>query len=1010
MSFRKIALWTMGMLLTSTAWAQFYTGGEDPASVRWSTFRTDHYKLIYPTGMDSLARAYARSLETFRPQVGRSIGYLPGGMYRKPMPVILHAHGGQANGSVTWAPRRMDLYTLPEAYEPEPMPWLTSLAVHENRHVAQLQFGADGLFRPFKWLVGDLFAGALSGVYPSTWFLEGDAVVAETALTPFGRGRRGDFLAYYRAAFDAGDWRNWYRWRYGSYRYAAPNHYALGYLTLAGIRTQYDAPLFEADYLHGVTRRPWRLFNIQRAVRKTSGRSFKGAFQDIMQSFQAQWAAEDRGPWTAAEPFSPVPSWYTVQGAPVAYDGGWLVKENSKVRATRLVLYKDGQAKTLRPFAAATGDLRPAGGRIYWSETVPDLRWGLRATSRIRYMEDGKVRNLTRTGRLYNPAPSPDGERIAVTEYPVPGGSKVRILDLSGHTLQTLTAPDGVQYIETAWVGKELYISYIDDQGTGIARWALTGQPETVLAPQPVSIAHLQGGPDGVLLSMDATGLNEVYRLTPQGTLIQLTATPYGAGAFTMASDTLYYAAQTHEGELLQKAPASGLAYRRAGETASHPTADRLAAQEQALSREPAALKDRSRGIGGTETTPKRYSKLLGIPYIHSWAPVYFDYDRIEEMSGDVTWREGGLGATALFQNLLGTASGSLGYSYHKDEYTGQWRHSGHFQMTYTGLFPVFEVNMDFNDRDLIQYSRVKQEAGMLSFTSTGGRLVDSPSFQGALKLYVPLNFSSGGWNRGFVPQLQYTFSNDRFNKTLPVRTAPDVLGETVVPASLSRLEPGDNVLMQSLTVSARGYIIRPTASALDYPRWGFGAEGGYRARLGLSDLFSPALYGYVYGYLPGLMANQGLRLSAMWQHQTGSGTGENVVTTRPRGFQDTQVSSFLASYAPEQLRLSADYSIPVWVGDISWFSPLFYVTHFVVKPHVDYTLLKYGRGLSGGGSLVSAGAEVTARLAHFLWLPFPTSAGIVFDWNGGSEYDPIEKQGIALTRTYVGGVFSIDF
>ena len=95
MSFRKIALWTMGMLLTSTAWAQFYTGGEDPASVRWSTFRTDHYKLIYPTGMDSLARAYARSLETFRPQVGRSIGYLPGGMYRKPMPVILHAHGGQ---------------------------------------------------------------------------------------------------------------------------------------------------------------------------------------------------------------------------------------------------------------------------------------------------------------------------------------------------------------------------------------------------------------------------------------------------------------------------------------------------------------------------------------------------------------------------------------------------------------------------------------------------------------------------------------------------------------------------------------------------------------------------------------------------------------------------------------------------------------------------------------------------------------------------------------------------
>ena len=92
-------------LLTGlTARAQFYTSGEDPASIRWSTFRTDHYKLIYPSGMDSLARAYALSLEAFRPQVARSAGYLPGGMYRKPMPVILHAYGGESNGSESTCP------------------------------------------------------------------------------------------------------------------------------------------------------------------------------------------------------------------------------------------------------------------------------------------------------------------------------------------------------------------------------------------------------------------------------------------------------------------------------------------------------------------------------------------------------------------------------------------------------------------------------------------------------------------------------------------------------------------------------------------------------------------------------------------------------------------------------------------------------------------------------------------------------------------------------------------
>ena len=1001
-------------LLTGlTARAQFYTSGEDPASIRWSTFRTDHYKLIYPSGMDSLARAYALSLEQFRPQVGRSAGYLPGGMYRKPMPVILHAYGGESNGSVAWAPRRMDLYTLPEAYGPEPMPWLTSLTVHENRHVAQLQFGADGLFRPFKWLVGDLFAGGLAGVYPGTWFLEGDAVVAETALTPFGRGRRGDFLSYYRASFDAGDWRNWYRWRHGSYRYHAPNHYALGYLTLAGMRTLYDAPLFEADYLHGVTRRPLRPFNIQRAMRRTSGqKKARAAFQEIMQSFQAQWASENRGPWTGSSAFSRIPSWYTVQTSPVPYDGGWLVKENSKVRSTRLVLYKDGEARTLRPFAAWTGDLRLSGDRIYWSETIPDIRWGLRATSRIRYMEDGKIRDLTRDGRLYNPAPTADGQRIAVTEYPVRGGSLIRILDREGKTLQTLNAPAGVQYVESAWVGNTLYVSYIDDEGTGILRWNRATAPQTVLAPQPVSVAHLQGAEDGVYFSCDRTGVNEVYRLTPQGTLIQLTATPYGTASFTMTPDTLYYAAQQREGVLLQKAAASQLLYRQAAyeDVAVHPVAEKLSAQEQTLAQNPPVLKDRSRTVGGTMTEPKRYSKLLGIPYIHSWAPVFFDYDEIEDLSGDITWREAGVGATALFQNLLGTSSGSFGYSYHLDSYTDRWRHSGHFQMTYTGLFPVFEITADLNDRDLIQYSRVKQEHGAISVLSTGGRLVDSPAFQAGLKVYVPLNFSRSGWQRGLVPQLQYTFSNDRFNKTLPVKTAPEALGESIVPTALARLEPGRNVFMQSLTASLRGYVLRPTASALDYPRWGIGLEAGYRSRIGLDDLFSPAVYGYAYGYLPGLMANQGLRLSATWQHQLNGATGENVVTTRPRGFQDTQISNYLAAYAPDQVRVTADYSIPVWVGDISWFSPLLYITHFVVKPHVDWTFLRYGRGYTGTGSLLSAGAEVTARMAHFLWLPFPTSAGFVFDWNGGPEYDVIASRGVKLRRTWIGGVFSIDF
>ena len=108
-------------------------------------------------------------------------------------------------------------------------------------------------------------------------------------------------------------------------------------------------------------------------------------------------------------------------------------------------------------------------------------------------------------------------------------------------------------------------------------------------------------------------------------------------------------------------------------------------------------------------------------------------------------------------------------------------------------------------------------------------------------------------------------------------------------------------------------------------------------------------------------------------------------------------------------MKLSADYAVPFWVGDISWFSPLFYVTHFVVTPHADWLYFTGDRGGTGSGNLVSLGAEMTVRLANFLWLPYATSVGLCLDWNGGGAYDRINPT-TPLTRTYICGVFSIDF
>ena len=43
--------------------AQFYTVGDDPGRLKWYSIETPEYRIIYPAGLDSLARVYGKLLE-----------------------------------------------------------------------------------------------------------------------------------------------------------------------------------------------------------------------------------------------------------------------------------------------------------------------------------------------------------------------------------------------------------------------------------------------------------------------------------------------------------------------------------------------------------------------------------------------------------------------------------------------------------------------------------------------------------------------------------------------------------------------------------------------------------------------------------------------------------------------------------------------------------------------------------------------------------------------------------
>lgn len=1012
--------------------AQFYSNGEDPAGIRWFSVKTRSYNVIYPEGLDSLARVYGNTLEKYRLAESASSGLTPGEGYGRRTPVILHAYHGVANGVVTWAPRRMDLYTLPEMYNPVPMPNEKSLSIHEGRHMAQMQFGYKGWLRPLTYVLGDMAVGGYSAIWPSDWFLEGDAVVAETALTSSGRGRSADFLEYYKAAFDSGDWRNWYKWRYGSYRHYAPDHYALGYMTIGGARYCFDDPLFTERYFSRIASNPFRFFNTKKTLKQASGMNLKDSFSSITEAFHKDWEDSDaaREPFTKTERIQPEGSWYREMNGGIWCNGRMYSVCSGIADPSNLVEYdpETGKIRNIRAFASYTGRLRSSGDRLWWSESVYDRRWSLAMTSRIRYYDtvSGKTGSLTEKGRYFNPAPSEDGKLVAAVSIPVKGGSEIVLLDSgNGRVIGRRTMPDSLQAYEVCFTEEGLAVCTISDGGSGIfiLRGGLDGDLECLSGPLPVSIRNISGEGRNIFFTSDRDGTQELYSMDPDsGTISQLTSLKYGGDNFCRHGGSWYFTELSRSGKLLHRISAEDIEKKAVDFSDIHKykIADKLTEQEKLTTGKKGIEWPEDSSVSETElSSPKRYRKVPHIFRFHSWAPVYFNYDNISQISGDYFYETASAGATALFQNSLGTAWGTVGYSFHRDpnrdaysragkEAHHKYRHSGHFTFTYAGLYPVFELSADFNDRAATQYYRrsVRNSDGGRT-EKVYGSILSTPYLSGELKAYIPFNFSSGGWQRGLVPQFQYFISNDLFDKSAVNVNYSGNFSGTGGISHFEGYSEGDNVFLQRARASLRGYILRPVASSGIYPRAGIGAEAGYTSRITLDKLYSSSAYSYVYGYIPGFTPTQGLKLTGKFQHRFEAEiTNENSIEMAPRGFSGSDAEYFISNCYSDQVKLTADYAIPVWFGDISCFSPFFYIKNFELTPHFDYTFCP-GKGIESG-SLYSLGATVAAHLANLIWIPYDCTVGFTFDLNGGRSMNAMKRYGCAADKFHIGFVFNI--
>ena len=165
--------------------------------------------------------------------------------------------------------------------------------------------------------------------------------------------------------------------------------------------------------------------------------------------------------------------------------------------------------------------------------------------------------------------------------------------------------------------------------------------------------------------------------------------------------------------------------------------------------------------------------------------------------------------------------------------------------------------------------------------------------------------------------------------------------------------------------------------------------------------------YVYGYGYVPGIIRTHGLKLSVMWQNKLRgeSPFSQQVVDILPRGLaENTVLGNHLSLYNRNIIKVTADYAIPVYIGDVTLGGNWLAIKRLVVYPHFDYTFL------TGKKGLWSAGVDLTADFNAIITLEVPFSFGLSFSWNGGSAWKGLEGQKMKMDRWFLGPIFNISF
>ena len=403
----KIVLLFFIIFCISQANAQYYQTGQDPSQIKWRQINTINFQVIFPEEFEIQAQKLSHILEKVYDYADYSLKRHP-----KKISVILHSYTTNSNGLLAWAPKRIELFTTPnqQIYSQD---WLEQLAIHEFRHLVQMDKIQSEIPLIIKALLGEQATAIITGMYLPFWFLEGDAVVTETALSNAGRGRSASFSMEYRAQLAEKGKYSFDKAYLGSYKDYVTDHYKLGYWMVGKSREKFGAEIW-SNALERIGSKPLSVTPLNSSLLTNIKQTTKLLYDNIFSGLQEEWKADQQSrSIDSVRIVSPRKRKYTNYLYPAVYHDSLIVAYRTSLDdiGRFVIVYPDQTEKVIyTPGNIFEESVALTENLLIWSERRADVRWthSDRSVIQVCNIDNKIIHEINSRNKLFSPVISPD--------------------------------------------------------------------------------------------------------------------------------------------------------------------------------------------------------------------------------------------------------------------------------------------------------------------------------------------------------------------------------------------------------------------------------------------------------------------------------------------------------------------------------------------------------------------------------------------------------------------------